>query len=74
MSNFYCLPGRAGGSPNGLVDERLFGVVQEQLEENRTRACLGLGLDTSYRDLPAVQSVVMPTMARPLAKEAQAIV
>src|SRR5664279_1301659 len=34
---------------------------------------VGVGLDTSYRDLPAVQPVVMPIMAKPLAKEDQAI-
>src|SRR5271157_5714419 len=43
----------------------------------RTKAGLGLvwvyvGSDTSCRDLPVVQSVVMPITARPLAKEARA--
>src|ERR1035438_8754349 len=36
-------------------------------------AWVGVGLDTSYRDLPAVQSAVTRITARPLAKEAQAI-
>ena len=57
-----------------LVDERLFRVAQEQLEENGPALVwVGAGLDTSYRDLPAVQSVVMPITVRPLANEARAI-
>jgi len=36
-------------------------------------AWVGVDLDTSYRDLPAVRSVVMPITARPRAKEALGI-
>src|SRR5215469_1711787 len=58
-----------------LVDERLFRAAQEQLEENRTRARLGgVDSDTYCRDLPAVQPVGMPIMARPLARAGPAIV